>query len=283
MVAKMPPGLNLRPSATETALQEAAYAMQGGRAAEAERIAAELLKKTPGDARATHIYCHALCLLGRERDAIILLERTVQQNHNPVLETQLAMLLRQAGRPDDALKLFERAIKSQPAFPPAFLEYGSLLLELIRHNEAVEVLERGLALAPNFAEILMHLGAAYAARGERDKAVRAFASALTTAPNDRDTLFNFAQMMKNSCCFAQAADLFKRLLAIEPGDSASRIGLGICLLENGDAEAGFENLRVACKADAKMFGQVLNALACAGHGRFWLRPSVAEQVLKQKR
>ena len=85
--------------------------------------------------------------------------------------------------------------------------------------------------------------------------------------------------MKNSCCFPQAAELFKRVLAADPSDSLARLALGICLIETGQTEPGLENLSAASKTNAKMFGQTVNAIASAGKGRFWLRPSAARRFL----
>jgi tetratricopeptide (TPR) repeat protein len=268
-------------SAIEAALQWAATAMQNGNAIEAERAAFEILKKNPGEARAAHIYGRALSMQERGKDAIATLERAAQQSQNAVLETQLAMLMREAGRLDDALKRFERAIKRQPPFPPAFLECGTLLLDLFCHDEAIDVLEQGLALAPNFPEILAHLGAAYAARGERDRAAEMFSRAVANAPRDPDTTFILATLMKNSHCFGQASGLFKRLIETDPNDNAARINLGICLLELGETAAGFDQLRVASRANTKSFGHVIGAVASAGNGRFWLRRSAAERFLSQ--
>jgi len=270
-----------RPDATEAALQEAAQAMHRGDAAKAERIAADVLAKDSADARAAHIYAYALSLQGRAQDAIAALERALEKNRNSVLETQLGMALRQAGRTDNALRHFGIAIDCQPPFPPAFLEFGSLLLDMNRIDEAVKVLERGLALAPDFSELLVHLGRAHAARGERDKAIDFFSKVLAAPPSDPEALFNCANLMKNSCCFAQAATLFKRLLSIDPNDYAARIALGICQVEAEETDAGLENLSIASGADATTFGQALGALVYAGRGRFWLKRSAAEQFLKR--
>jgi tetratricopeptide (TPR) repeat protein len=262
----------------EAALQRAASAIQSGNITEAERAAFEVLKTHPGDARAAHIYGRALHAQGRGQDAIAPLERAAQQSRNPILETQLGMLLRGAERPSDALKVFERAIRRQPPFPPAFLEYGSLLLALFRYDEAIGVLERGLALAPNFAEILVHLGTAYAARGERDRAAAMFSRAIANAPGDPDTMFIIATLMKNSHCFGQASGLFKRLVDINPKDNAARISLGVCLLELGETAAALDQLRAASSASTKAFGDVLGAAASAGNGRFWLSRSAAKRA-----
>ena len=267
------------PNGSEAALQKAAHALQSGRAQETERIAAEALAQNPDDPRATYLYCHALFLQGRGAAAVDQLERTLQRHRTPVLETQLGMILRHLGRQDEALKRLDNAAASQPPFPPAFLEYGSLLLQLNRRDQAITVLERGLALAPNFSEILVHLGSAYAARGERARATEFFARAIASLPNDPSTIFDYACLMKNSCCFGQAADLFKRVLAVDPSDSLARLALGICLIETGQTELGLENLSAASKTNAKMFGQTVHSIASAGKGRFWLRPSVARRIL----
>lgn len=265
----------------EATLQRAANALQSGNAIEAERSAFELLTTNPGDPRAAHIYGHALYLQGRGHEAIAPLERAAQRSQNAVVETQLGMLLREAGRSDDALERFRHAVNRQPSFPPAFLEYGSLLLEMLRYDEAAEILERGRALAPDFAELLAHLGAAYAARGQRDKAEEAFAKAATSAPHDPDTMFKLACLMKNGCCFGQAVRLFRRLLDVDPNDNAARINLGICLLEIGETAAGFDELRAVGRADRKSFGYVLGAVSSAGKGRFWIKRTAAEKFFGQ--
>ena len=253
--------------------------MQNGRAEETERIAAEALKQNPDDPRATYLYCHALYLQGRGPAAIEQLERALQKNRSPILETQLGMILRHVGRLDEALKRLDNATASQPPFPPAFLEYGSLLLQLNRRDDAIAILERGLSLAPNFSDILVQLGSAHAARGDRNTAAEFFARAIASMPNDPSTIFDYACLMKNSCCFPQAAELFKRVLAADPSDSLARLALGICLIETGQTEPGLENLSAASKTNAKMFGQTVNAIASAGKGRFWLRPSAARRFL----
>lgn len=281
MIAQSPPRFTpqRQPSPRDAALQQAAYAMQTGRPAETERIAGELLQRNPGDAQAAQLYGYALYMQGRGQDAIAPLERAVQQNRLPALETQLAMVLRQAGRIDDALKRFARAIKRAPPFPPAFLEYGNLLIQSRRIDEAIDVLRRGVALAPNFAEMLVQLGAALAARGEREGAQAAFARALANAPADLDTMFNLANTMKECGGYAQAAGIYRRMLAIEPSEAAARVALGICLIESGDTEAGYANLRAVGSASPKLFGETLHGLTAAGHGRFWLKPSDAKRFL----
>ncbi len=271
------------PGPIEDALQRAAFAMQTGQAGEAERITRELMKNHPGDPRVAQLFSYALILNGRGEEAIAPLERLLRHGPNSMLETQLAMALRQAGRKDDALACFVRATSTQPPFPPAFLEYGGLLIELDRCAEAAAVLEQGLAVAPNLAELALQLGMALARQGEREKARAAFARAMAGMPPDTDTLFLAARTMQDSRDFAQAAKLFERMLAIDSTEIAARVGLGICLLELGQNAAAFDNLRAAANYNARMFGQTLKALTTSGRGRFWLRLDDAARALKTQK
>ena len=268
------------PGADDAALQAAAFALQGGRFAEVERISGELLAKNPGDARAAQLFAFALIAQKRGAEAIAPLERAAQANENPALDTQLGLALAQAGRKDEALDIFARAIKRTPPFPPAFLEYGNLLIDTGRTEEALGALKQGLALAPNFIEIFVQLGRAHAIRGEREEAQTAFARVLANPPRDPQALFDLARLMKHSACFTQAAEAYRKMLALDPGVPAGHIGLGTCLLEIGDTAGAFENLRAASSAGPKAFGQSMRALAFAGHGRFWIRRSDAERALK---
>jgi tetratricopeptide (TPR) repeat protein len=272
-----------QPGPIEQTLQRAAFAMQNGQAAEAERLAKDIMKKSPGDPRAAQILGYALIMQGRGQDAIAPLERALQLGPNPMLETQLGMALKQAGRKDEALKRLESAVSRQPPFPPAFLEYGTLLIDQTRNDQAVAVLERGLSLAPNFADMALRLGQAFARLGQREKASQAFARVLANIPRDLDALFNAARVMQDSGDFAQAADLFKRMLAINANEAGARIGLGVCQMELGQAEAAFDNLSEASQRDDKMYGETLTALVNAGRGRFWLKTADAARALKRNK
>jgi hypothetical protein len=72
------------------------------------------------------------------------------------------------------------------------------------------------------------------------------------------------------------------MLSLQPNNSRGLVGLGICRLELNETEAGFANLRAAARVDARIFGQVVSALASAGQGRFWLMPSAARRFLKEE-
>lgn len=269
------------PHPLESALQRAAFALQAGRPDEAELIAGEVLKQSPNDARAQHLVGYARMLQGRAGDAIPLLEKAARRTHDPAIGTHLAIALRQADRIDDALNQLDRVIKRQPSFPLARLEKSNLLMSLGRDDEAIEVLERGLAIAPQSGELAIQLGAIFAARSDNTRARAMLSRGLADAPGHIDGLFSMARLMQSEREFAPAAGIYRQLLQAAPHEAAFRIGLGVCQLELGEDEAGFENLRIAARASDRLYYETVAALASAGRGRFFMKPSAARQFFRK--
>ncbi len=270
----------LPPGAIEQALQSAALALQANRMAEAEWIAADILKAAPQELRALQLLGTALLAQGRGKDAIAPLEQAARRGHDPAVETQLALALKQAGRAEDALERLRRAIKRRPPFPPAFFELASLLASLGGADAAIDVLNQGLTLTPNVAELSVQLGFLHSGRNEHAKARAAFTHALASAPRHVDALYGLARAVQAERDYAQAVEIYRRLLTVQPNEAAAHIGLGVCLLERGDKDAALKALGTAVRIAPRMQGQALTALTASGRGRFWLRVSDAERALK---
>lgn len=272
-----PPG---GPSGAGDVLQRAVFALNSGRAGDAERAARDVLKSSPRNFMALHVLGSALHMQGRVTDAIAPLETAARGGHDPKIETLLAIALRQAGRHDDALAWLKRATKRQPPHAPAFYEYGCLLTLLKRDDEAIEALKRGLEIAPMMAELSTQLGYVLLQRRDYADAKAAFGRALNSPSAPPGALFGLARAHLESGDIAAAAGCFRRYLTSQPNDSGSWLQLGYCLLELGDRDAGLECFRTAARGDPKNYGKVLAGMVKSGRGRFWLRPSGAARFLQ---
>ena len=131
------------------------------------------------------------------------------------------------------------------------------------------------------AELSFQLGRLYSTR-HRDKEARAaFARTVAIAPGHADALFALARACQAERDFVEAEKIYRRMVAATPKDAAAKIGLGICLIELGRGEEALDHLRAASRTNDKMFGEAVGALADAGKGRFWLRPSAAARALRE--
>jgi len=256
------------------------WALNNQRPDEAERLAGAVLKREPRNPGALHVFGCALLMQGRATDAIAPLEAAARAQHNPEVDVQLALALRNAGRLDDAVARMRRAIKRQPPFPPAFHELGCLLAYLQRYDEAIEVFRRGLDVAPMMAQLSLQLGFVLMQCRRWAEAKAAFAQAATISPDAPEALFGMAKAHQEMGEYRDAAACYRRSLRARP-DPMTWHNLGRCLMMLGENEEGYDCLRFAVRGDPKRYGGVLGTLVKAPRGRFWLKPSAAARFLRE--
>jgi tetratricopeptide (TPR) repeat protein len=267
----------------EGAVQHAMSALNANRPVEAERIAREALKDAPRHAGILRILGYALLMQNRAQDAVAALERAVHGTHDPELETQLAIALRQVGRHEEALHRLRRAIRRKPPYAGAFHELGCLLVSMKRYDEAIVTFQRGLEIAPMIPELSIQLGYAFLDSGRFADAKILFDRAMNISSGSYDARFGMATAHLELGEFEQAAADLRHCLMTKPKDLMALIGLGNCLLELGQLEAGYEYFRAAGRGEnPEHYGKTLEFLVKARHGRFWLKPSAAARFLRER-
>ncbi len=141
-------------------------AQRGRRFKEAASCFQTLVRAKPEIALAHHGLGTALAGLGRIEEAAAAFERALAvEPANPAMPMpdeamtalNLGYLYEQLRKPDQAVRLYERALKAKPGFAEAHNNLGILLLGQGRRKEGSAVFARALALAPElfskFADI----------------------------------------------------------------------------------------------------------------------------------
>lgn len=278
----MPPAPDIasrRPRTPAEALELAGHALRAGRPQEAEALAAAVLKADRKNSLAGQTLASALLMQDRGSEAIEPLRALSRRLADPAIETLLARALAAGGQADEALAALRRAITRRPAYPLAFLDLGQALAAAGRPREGIAVLEDGLALVPAADGLRIAVGYLYLQVDDRGAAQAQFAAVHAAAPNRQDAVAGLAKVASLSGEHAAAADLYRRALALRPGDFAAALGLGRSLLEAGERQAGEAALRAAVGGVERMTGPAISALAAAPRGRFFLRPSAARRFL----
>jgi tetratricopeptide (TPR) repeat protein len=271
------PGRALSPD--DQAVAQAKVAIEGGRLDEAEKLARGVLARKQHHRGASHALGVVLLAQNKPAEAIALLEIAAADNADPVIETHLAMALRQAGRAAEARRWLEQAVTREPPFAVAFHELGTLLDSLNHFEEAETVLRRGLKIRSNAPDTWCALGSVLLMRGDRDGAQRAFARALVERPGYPSALFGQACVFRDNGEFARAADAFRQVLQRNRDWAEARLQLGYCLLELDQWDDAISSLRAAIALNPGLYDKARYILVRSARGRFWLRPSALEQVL----
>ena len=262
------------------ALARAKVALDQGRASEAEQIARTVLDRDARNAAALQLLGGALLLQERHEEAIEPLEGAARVLRDPVLDTQLAIALRETGRNEDALSRLKRAIKREPPYAFAFHELGFLLYSLQRYDEAIAAIRRGIDIAPFASNLWVLLGSICHARRDLPGAHAAYARALSISPHLASAHYGMGTVLMSQAAYAQAAEHFRIASVNAPGDLQARLKLAGCLLEIGQTDAALASLRTAVRGGPQhVYAMSLKLMLNSGQGRFWLRPSAAARAL----
>src|SRR5258708_10087730 len=121
--------------------------------AEAEQLAAEILRASRLDVAALSILARALIGQNRGAEAIAPLEKAAHRSDDPGIETLLGAALGGAGRRREAIEQLHRTAARRPPFLPAFQELAGQLAKDGKLGEGIAAIESALALAPDNIEL----------------------------------------------------------------------------------------------------------------------------------
>lgn len=275
----MPPSGTGQPNARVQLLQRAAFALQTRQFAVAEQIAADVLKASRTDVGAVSILARALMAQDRAGEAISHLARAAKRSEDAGIETLLGAALGSAGKRADAIEQLRRTTQRRPPFLPAFQELAGQLAKAGRFEEAIAIIDAALALAPGAVDLELDLARLHLHRNDRVQARATLTRLDKAAPGRPDVLALLGRVLLLEGAYQDAADAFRRALALGPDDALVRADFAACLLEMGDRPAGEAALRAALAGRPQMLGRATYALVHSSHGRFFFRQSAATKFL----
>ena len=176
-------------------LQAALEALNAGQRAQAQAIAADILKADPSCGMAWHVT--ALC---RERDgdlnaALAAYERALKLDPDDVdISNDLGRLAMQLGLHEVAEKLFRHFIAARPHAVDGPNNLACALRDQLRYGDALAVLRPAIEANPESALLWNSLGALVAEQGDTDRSLVFFDEALRLDPAFAKARYNRANI-----------------------------------------------------------------------------------------
>jgi tetratricopeptide (TPR) repeat protein len=163
-----------------------------------------------------------------------------QPNHPEALY-RLGIIAGQRDHTDDAIELFQLAIKAKPDWPNAYSCLGKACVEAARYDEAIVAHRHAVALAPNDKGVLEGLGSALLAKGDIAEAIEHFHRMLALFPESTAALNGLAAGFRLTGRFEEALGLLRKSLAINPEQPMAYAHLATSGRQVADAQE-FERL-----------------------------------------
>jgi tetratricopeptide (TPR) repeat protein/peroxiredoxin len=140
----------------------------------------------------------------------------------------------QRGYLDQAVASFRQVIATEPDYPEAYYNLGTLYLKKDDLATARGYLERAVKLRVDYPDAWNNLGMIAAQQGQTDEAVRHFRQAITQKPDYGVAIENLGNLYRRQGSYPEAEKLLNQALEIDPDDPEFNYNLGMLFAQQAD-------------------------------------------------
>lgn len=163
---------------------------------------------------------------GRTDDAIPLFQQALKISPDHIIALDnLAGAYRQQKKWDEARRVLERALSVSPQNAEANYSLGMVYAQTNDEQHAYEYLQKALKARPDYPEALNNMGVLYLRTGRRDDAVRNFEECIRVAPAFDQSYLNLARVHALEGHIEEARAVLEALLKQHPDHSGAKKAL----------------------------------------------------------
>ena len=179
----------------------------------------------------------------------------------------LGVALASEGKPEEAVRQYENALRIRPGYAEAHNNMGVALAAQERYREAIVQYGEALKIWPTYAAAHNNLGTALASEGRVQDSIREFREALRIRPDYAEAHKNLGTAMVLAGDVEEALRHFQEALRIRPGYAEAHNDLGMALASRGGFDEAIGHYHEALRLsphDAKTRNNLGMALASRG-------------------
>jgi len=181
---------------------------------------------------------------GKPADALAIYRAAANRSPtDAALLHDLAVAAREAGRLDEAIKADQAALALEPGSPTAHNGLGLLAIDQGRPQDAVREFTEATQIDPNNASYWTNLGNAKRAVGDRGGAEQAYRHALDIDATSADAANGLGVLLVEANRPGEAVDWFRRAFEARPGFVEAELNYAIALQQSGDRQRAIEVYR----------------------------------------
>ncbi|MFH1037177.1 MAG: tetratricopeptide repeat protein [PVC group bacterium] len=155
----------------------------------------------------------------------------------------------EAGRWEEAVWEFDRALEHQPGYAAAYTNRGVALQKGGKPGAAIASYRRSLQLDPDSPRALKNLADALLETGETEEALALYRQAVSSFPEYTGISCDLAQALSRAGREDEAAELYRAILREQPDNARAHLELGNLLLERDLLPAAREQYQMALRVN----------------------------------
>jgi FKBP-type peptidyl-prolyl cis-trans isomerase 2 len=166
----------------------------------------------------------------------------LEESNNAKAENFFAQgnVFQDKGHIDEAISLYQQAIRLNPKHSGAFYNLGVAFQKLDQIDKAIVYYEIAIGLTQNLIEAHHNLGLAYKDKGHFDEAIICFQRVLQLQPNHANAYYNLGNTLVAKGHFQEALQCFLKAVEINPGHDDAYWSMGLIHLRLGNFEEGWK-------------------------------------------
>jgi tetratricopeptide (TPR) repeat protein len=224
-----------------TALYEAGLAhLKAGRHLDAKLCCERVLSINPVHADSLQLM-GLIALQAQQFDQTVeWLSRAIRQQPKPEYLSTLGFALKQAGRLEEALAVFDKAVQLAPEDPESWKQLASALVALNRPADALVVYQHVLKLDPHHLEATCASGTLLYELERFEEALACFNLCIEWQGDHAPALFHRARTLRALRRYEECLEDYRRHYVLSPDDPNVCNNIGDALLFLGRPEEGLE-------------------------------------------
>ena len=182
---------------------------------------------------------------------------------------QSAYTQQDAGRVEEATRLYEQVLALDPRNADAMHELGVLRVDAGRIDDGLALLRAAADARPTQFRFQSNLGMALRRAGKADESIPPHRAALRLSPDDPDTTFLLGNSLRDVGQLTEACDLLARAAALRPDQPPVLNTLGQAIQDQGKLDEAMGMYRRAIELRPGYAAAYGNTLLCMNyHERF---------------
>lgn len=162
---------------------------------------------------------------------------------------RLGLIAQTAGRLDEAAAFIKTAVHLDDQQPLYFFGLGLILQDQNQPGEAEKLFRKALTLNPNFAPAYNHLGLILQGEQRFDEALQCFRDAVRCHPGYARAYNNLGNLLRTRGELSEAISCFREAIRLSPDYRIALVNLGKALQQSGDMAGAEECYLLVLKLD----------------------------------